>query len=91
MANGIKVFNADGSLQFDLTNRLFRTLKTANVGTTDGSTTFTKDPADTAIIARVDTDGIPPQLTVGSSSVSWAYGDVPAATRGSGKLSVLAY
>jgi len=91
MATGLKVFNADGSLQFDLTNRLFRTLKTIAVGTTDGSSTFTKGPNDTVITASIDTTGIPPQVTVGSTSVSWAYGDVPAGNRGAGKIKVLAY
>ena len=76
MAIGIKVFNADGTLQFDITTRLLRVLL-SDFGTTSGSGSTTV-PNQGQVVAAMDANdgavGDPNEITVSGGSVSWTAG-----------------
>jgi hypothetical protein len=78
MADGIKVYNEDGSLQFDTTSRLFRTLTISDTSTA-GSVTIPGASSQGTVLASVtpindsDTAG-PPNATVSGDTVSWTSG-----------------
>lgn len=81
MAAGIKVYNADGSLQFDTTNRLFRLLTIADIGSTNsGSTTVATQGTVNVVAQPGDNAGAgEPTVSVSGGTVSWNYNG--AATR----------
>lgn len=78
MSVGIRVYNADGSLQFDSTSRLFLILDEFDTGTSSGSRTFTSPPGGTVLTSQVDggVDGVstPPIVSVSGNTVSWTAG-----------------
>lgn len=92
MAHGIQVFNADGSLQFDSSNRLFRELLSLQSGTVGGNATV--PGADTgslvAVVAPGSDDLAPPVVTVSGASVTWSH-TAPAGQRDDSTIRVLAY
>ena len=94
MAHGLQIFNADGSLQFDATNRLMRTLTSVVTGTEDGSATFggAGQGAATAII-RSPAAGmsVAPRVSVSGDTLSWTYGGVPSAYRASVEVEVVVF
>lgn len=84
MAHGLQVFNADGTLQFDTTNRLMRTLTSVVTGTSNGSATFSgADQGTATAIVRSPAAGmsVAPSVSVSGNTVSWSYGSVPTAYR----------
>lgn len=82
MANGIKVWNANGSVQFDTAGRLFRKLGEINYGNTNGSAGFSRQPEDTRVVP-VALGRYPPPFTVNLSNntISWDQGALPAQYR----------
>lgn len=92
MAYGIRVFNPDGSLQFDTSNRLFRTLLTTSIGTTNGSVlVLGASQQGTVSVALSGEAPVKPKVTVSGNAVSWNYGSSPANLRGPATLTVMAY
>lgn len=88
MPQGIQVFNADGSLQFDTTNRLFRTLTIVDTGTADG---YVDVPTNQGTISPVLVDsanGPQPDVTVVGGRVTWSWGSIPTGERANAKLNV---
>lgn len=78
MGVGIEVYNPDGSLQFDIGSRLFRTLNVTNTSTA-GSITISGATAQGTVVAAVvpvtEADGGgPPVVTVSGNTVSWTSG-----------------
>ena len=92
MAAGLQVFNANGTLQFDTTNRLFRTLASVQSGVANGSVAIPSNPGGTvvAVVSPNSTDGKAPNITVSGSSVSWNFA-TGAGARSNSTISVVAY
>lgn len=81
MPNGIQVFNADGSLQFDMTSRLFRTLGEISIpANTAGSQAVAGLTAagTPAVLVELGTDSdnadAPPAVTRSGDTISWTAG-----------------
>lgn len=76
MAIGIKVWNADGTPQFDITTRLLRVLQ-SDFSTTSGSGA-TSVPNQGQVVAAMDANngasGDPGEITVSGGNVSWTAG-----------------
>lgn len=91
MPQGLQVFNADGSLQFDLTNRLMRTLVGITTGTSNGSLGVPALVQGTALIAMdvSGTNADPPTVTVAGTTVSWDFGS--STTKQSVNLRVMVF
>lgn len=91
MPAGIQIFNADGSLQFDTTNRIFRVLTVQDVGSTNtGSVTVTNNSGSVNVVAQPLSDtGTDPAVTVSGSTVSWDYNG--AATRRPHELLIMEF
>lgn len=78
MATGIKIYNPDGSLQFDCTNRLFRTLVVQETGGAAGSATVQGANGQGSVVAAAtlvseSDDGLP-AVSVAGNTVSWGNG-----------------
>lgn len=89
MAQGLEVYNADGSLQFDIGNRLFRSLTIQTTAGTAGSVTITGASTQgtitvTAVMTDSSDDAIGLAPSVSGDTVSWGAG---AASR----LNIMAY
>lgn len=89
MAAGIEVYNADGTLQFDITNRLFRTLSFQTSTGSAGSVTIPGASTAGAIrVAATLTDGAddaaPPSVSVSGNTISWGAG-------GASKFNIMVY
>jgi hypothetical protein len=84
MPAGIRVWNANGTLQFDTTNRLFRMLTVQLVGSANGSVSVSTIAGGT-VVAEMQATGesgkVPPTVTVSGKTVSWDYGSTAAASR----------
>ena len=82
MAAGLQIFNPDGSLQFDSTDRLFRLLTTA-VAFDNGSVSAPGLTEGTPVVQVVVTDATrrAPAVTVSGTTVTWDYGSTPPAER----------
>lgn len=91
MPQGLQVFNADGSLQFDLTSRLMRTLVGITTGTSNGSLGVPALVQGTALIAMdvSGTNADPPTVTVAGTTVSWDFGS--STTKQSVNLRVMVF
>lgn len=80
MAIGLKIYNADGSLQFDMGNRLFRLLTVQDIGSTN-SGSVTVNPQGTldviALPKNASTTSGEPTVTISGGTVSWNYGGAP--------------
>lgn len=78
MPAGFEVYNADGSLQFDLTSRLFRTLTFQTVAGVAGSVNIPAAAGQGTIvpvgIVTSSGDGVAPALSVAGTTVSWGAG-----------------
>lgn len=78
MGVGIEVYNADGSLQFDIGSRLFRVLSFQTVAGTSGSVTIPGATAQGTIVpmgmVTASTDGVAPAMSVSGNTVSWGAG-----------------
>lgn len=92
MAQGIQVFNADGSLQFDTGNRLFRILTVADAGATDTGSVNVNPQGSVEVVALPKDSNAnlpPPTITVSGGTVSWDYGG--AGTRRPFELTIVEY
>ena len=92
MAHGFQVFNADGSLQFDTSNRLFRTLTSVTTGTSNGSVAIPANPGGqvVAVVTPSSDTGQAARPTVSGASVVWDF-DAPPGQRSNGTLSLVAF
>lgn len=91
MGHGIRVFNADGTLQFDASSRLFRTLAVVDTGTSGG---FVDVPTNQGAIAPVFVEtgvGAQPEVSVAGGRVTWDWGSIPLEDRLNARLNVEAY
>lgn len=74
MPAGLQVFNADGSLQFDSTGRIFRILARFSSGTSNGSQSVSGvTPANAIAFISAAAIGYWPTVTVNTGSVSWTF------------------
>lgn len=91
MAQGLRVWNADGTLQFDSGNRLLRTLTSIDVSN-DGNYTMPDLPV-TGVVVGVDSaapaDAQIPTVSVSGKTISWTYNG--ASKRAASKLNIMAY
>lgn len=83
MTARVEVYFPNGTLQFGMSNRLFRVLKQVNTGTSDGSTTVAELGQGTPVIKTGDIEKYAPQFSVSGTTVSWTFNGVPTADRGS--------
>lgn len=79
MAAGFQVFNADGSLQFDLGTRLFRTLTVETTAGSAGSVTIPGASSQGTIravgmLTDAGDDAPPPSISISGDTVSWGAG-----------------
>lgn len=92
MSAGFRVNNADGSLAFDMGRRLFRKLALVNYGNSNGAANFARQPQDTVLVPVVLGWYAPTfYIDVGSSTISWDHGLIPAAQRRGGTVEIWAY
>ena len=89
MPAGIQVFNADGSLQFDISSRLFRTLTLQTTAGSAGSVTIAgASSRGTIAVAAMVTDAsdeaLQPSISVSGDTVAWGAG-------GASKLNIMVY
>lgn len=93
MAQGIQVFNANGTLQFDTSNRLMRTLTEVVSGTSDGSVVVSGSEQGTIAAVAVETDSnkMPPTIASTGNGVSWSFNTVPPAERGSARITIMVF
>lgn len=94
MPSGIQVFNADGTLQFDTSNRLYRILTIQYTGTSNGSVNVSGLSSQGT--AQVDvlptgTTGVLPSVNVSGDVVSWGFGGAPIGSRRDSYLTIGAY
>lgn len=79
MPQGFQVFNADGSLQFDSSMRLMRTIAAIATNGTSGSQTIpglsTAGTPVPVILGTINPTGSDcPAVTISGNTVSWTYG-----------------
>lgn len=79
MGVGIEVYNADGSLQFDLGSRLFRSLTVQTSGGAAGSVTIPGASSQgtiraVGVLTGTADDDRPPAISVSGDTVSWGVG-----------------
>ncbi|HDS1579581.1 hypothetical protein WG628_18700 [Stenotrophomonas maltophilia] len=92
MAEGIKVFNEDGSLGYNPQGRLFRVIaRVAYTSAQYGTVGFPRQPEDTDLVA-VAKGYYAPWFTinVGASTVSWDASAIQANWRFSGIVEIWA-
>lgn len=85
MPAGFQVFNADGSLQFDTSNRLFRSFITIVTGTSNGSQNVPGlSAAGTPVVIVLGAGTATqtrPKVSVSGDTVSWTFsGGSPASS-----------
>lgn len=93
MPAGIQIFNADGSLQFDIGSRAFRVVTVADIGAVQSGVVPVDLSVGTVVVATtIAPNARQPTLTTTSSGVSWNYGSVPSGERDSNfKIEVALY
>lgn len=89
----IECYNADGSLQFNLDNRILRVLGTITTGTTDGSQTIAGvDQGEVIAVGRTAPDGgVTATVTKSGSGVAWTFNGAPANQRKNITYDVMVY
>ena len=92
MAHGFQVFNANGSLQFDTSNRLFRSLTSTTTGTLNGSMVIPANPGGqvVAVVTPSSQTGQAARPTVSGNNVTWNF-NAPPDQRANGMLSLVVY
>lgn len=89
---GFQVWNADGTLQFDTTNRLFRTWIEVESGTSDGSSATVPSGLGIVVVTVIEkVRGVPPNVSVSGNTVSWNFSDVPVGERANSRIMVEVY
>lgn len=73
MPAGIRVRNADGSLQFDSSNRLFRVLTLVDTQGVNGSVSVANVGTIAPVVQQKDADKKAPTVSVSGTTVSWTY------------------
>lgn len=94
MPQGVQVFNADGSLQFEFSDRVMRILTVQAVGSLNGSVSNSEitTSGTSAGIVKNDPDKRVPNVTVNNGSVAWDWTGVPSGQRdASANLSIMLY
>lgn len=89
MPQGIEVYNADGSLQFDIGSRLFRTLSFQTTTGAAGSVTISGATSQGtiragAVLTDASDEAVPPAVSVSGNTVSWGAG-------GASKINIMVY
>ena len=85
MPAGIQIFNADGSLQFDIGSRAFRVVTVADVGAASSGTVSADLSQGTVIVGMIKADGKKaPTVTTSPTGASWNYGAIPTGERDTG-------
>lgn len=87
MAVGFQVFNANGSLQFDTTNRLYRVIDQSTISGAAGSKTISGLSSQGTVVpvfTSDDEDDQPRSVSVSGNTVSWTAGTA-------GKLTIAVY
>ena len=87
MPVGFQVFNADGSLQFDTTNRLYRVIDQSDISASAGSKTIAGLSSQGTVVPIFSSDGEddkPRAVSVSGNTVSWTAGTA-------GKLTIAVY
>lgn len=92
MAAGIWIYNPDGSLAYDVGNRLFRKLGELAYNSSNGSAGFTRQPEDQAVVP-VAVGWYAPVFTVnlGNNTISWDHSAIAAQRRRGGVVELWAY
>lgn len=94
MATGLKVYNANGSLQFDLDARLLRVLARINTGTADGAAVVSGVDQGTVVgvVASHVIDGTVPVIQPTGTGVSWSFpSNVPTIQRRAVDVDIMVY
>lgn len=82
MTAGIQVFNADGSLQFDLSSRAYRVVTVADIGAAQAGSATVDLSSGSIVLGMVIADGKKaPTITASSSGYAWDYGAIPSGDR----------
>lgn len=89
----LEIYNANGTLQFNLDNRLLRILTRINSGTSDGSATVAGvNQGDVVGVGvTVPEGGVTPVLTQTGTGVSWSFGGAPTAERKAIDIDIMVY
>lgn len=76
MPAGLRVWNADGTLQFDTGTRLYRHMTVSLLQTVNGSVVVPNTGGGTIVALAIPTGavGTPPGVTVSGNTVTWDYG-----------------
>lgn len=75
----IQIFNADGTLQFDTSNRLLRLASTVQTGTSNGSASVSALSQGAGVAVAGQTTGgglgggVQPDVSVSGNTVSWSW------------------
>ena len=83
MAAPFEVRNPDGTLQFDIDNRLYRRLTFVATGTADGSITVPAAGQGQLVAVQVNNppEGVTPTVNNSGTTVSWSFGGAPPSDR----------
>lgn len=77
MAAGIQVFNADGSLQFDMSGRIFRMIGRTETAPVDGWVNMPGAATGTLVVMKTPIQNSKVQtsitITQNGTIISWAY------------------
>ena len=94
MAEGIEIYNADGSLQFAATDRVFRVLTIRAVGTSNGAVSNSAIGTNNTLtyVAKSNASREQPTVSVSNGQVAWSWGSTPTASRdGDAMLQIVLY
>ena len=94
MPMGLQIFNADGSLQFDTSNRVLRLLTSLNSGTANGSTTvsdLTQGNGVTIVGSTSESNANQPNVSISGTTVSWDWGSIPVGSRVNNTINVMVF
>jgi hypothetical protein len=84
MPAGMQIFDASGNRQLEISDRVFRLLTIAQVGTTTtGSISAPGLDTGTPMIQVITATGTrkAPNFTISGSNVNWDYGSIPSGER----------
>jgi hypothetical protein len=73
MPAGLRVWNADGSLQFDSASRLFRVLTLVDTGGSNGSTSVSPQGTVIPVVQPSNVNNVQPVVSVSGGTVSWTF------------------
>lgn len=93
MSAGMRIWNADGTLQFGTTRRVMRFLTLLSTGTSNGSASVPalNQGAPVLIFGPSSEGGNRPTVTVVGTDVVWDWGSVPSGSRENNSINVLVF